>query len=612
MWNPTKREVIYLFLIFIAAYIIRGIPSWFNWAWGNDFGIYYGLSQSLVDDPQLFRPYTGWGQTYHYFPMLYIIIAGLHGLTGIDVDILLRVVSPIIGSFSVVIFYFVVKSFRAGEYIPILAGLLLALNPFHAYQTAHAAPLTIGHLFLVLSLLFFLKKDEKPWATHALYLSTILLIMSHHLTTFIYIIIIIGIIFFRGINSEKRPKNFWTDFIYIIFLTVLTFAYWALIATPVFYSFMSGGLYLSPYLLVAIFYILLGLMAVILHLKYKKTYNYKPRLFSKKTEAILIVLVFISLVGIVLLFSFSDLGTGFSFLPTALGLLLPTIFIYSIIIVAINRVDFEPYGPEVKGIFYSCFAVFIFSLFTWNSVLLPFRFLEYLAYPFCILSALGLVAICELKDKITWPEVKPRVKGLIVTFIVVMLVSGGTTYAVQEATSGFVEDISLQVKESIVYLENNAPMNVTVASDHRLSNMLWQRGFNTTYDYAYNLWFSTQWNTTECLNELNGHGTSGYYYGPIDFVVIDSVMVRSGVQSNINETPRVINGTYYEKFNHQPFDLVFEAGSKEKYVSTNQQQMNKDVYPYSSSLSYPLPDALNWCRVYKVNWTYINENVEIK
>ena len=85
-------------------------------------------------------------------------------------------------------------------------------------------------------------------------------------------------------------------------------------------------------------------------------------------------------------------------------------------------------------------------------------------------------------------------------------------------------------------------------------------------------------------------------------------MVRSGVQSNINETPRVINGTYYEKFNHQPFELVFEASSKEKYELTNQQQKDQDLYPYTASLTQPLPDALNWCRVYKVNWTFINEN----
>ncbi len=607
MWKPAKREVEYLLLIFVVAYMIRGIPSWFNWGWGNDFGIYYGLSQALVEDPQLFRPYTGWGQTYHYFPMLYIIIAGLHIITGVDIDILLRVVSPIIGSLSVVVFYYVVKRLMAGEYIPLLAGLLLALNPFHAYQSAHAAPLTIGHLFLMLSLLFFLRKDSKPWVTHALYISTIMLIMSHHLTTFVYIVIIIGITFFRGFNTNKRPKNFKTDIIYVVFLTAITFAYWALIATPVFNSFMEGGLYLSPIVLVGIFYLLLGLMVAFLELKYRRGYNYKPRLFSPRTEVILVVTVILVLIVIAALFSLSDLGTGFTFLTVGLVLLVPTLIIYSIAIVGANRVDFAVYGSEVKGMFYPVLGVFIFSVFSWNSVLLPFRFLEYIAYPICILSAIGFFALIELKDGMEWREIALKTKAMIAVFIAVMLVSGATTYAVQRTTSQFEESLSTQVNDAIIWLEDNAPANTTVASDHRISNVLWQRGFNATYDYAYNLWFEPRWNDTACLNELLGHGI-GQEYGRVGYIVIDSVMVRDGVQSNINETPRVINGTVYEKFNHEPFELMYETVSIERYPGTSWLAENgqDEIYPYTVSLSTPLPNALNWCRVYRVNWTYIS------
>ena len=620
MWRPArlaKREMFYIALIFITAYILRGIPSWFNWGWGNDFGIYYGLSQSLVDDPQLFKPYSGWGQTYHYFPILYIIMAGLHWLTGIELDVLLRVVSPIIGSFSVVLFYFLVKRLRAGEYVPLLAGLLLALNPFHAYQTAHAAPLTVGHLFMVISLLLFLLKDDsdKPWAMHFLYIASILLIMSHHLTTFVYILMVIGIILFRGLNSESRPENFVSDIVYIISLSAITFGYWAFIATPVFYSFMGGGLYLSPFVIVALFYLLLGLMVVVLELKYRRKFRYKPKLFSPKTELILIVIVIFILILIIGLFSFTDFGTGFTFLSIGLVLLFPTLVIYSLAIIGLNRVDFAPYGPEVKGIFYPLFGVFIFSVFTWNSVLLPFRFLEYIAYPICILVSLGFIALLnlELQGTIQWKSITSKSKSIIAAFIAIILISGASTYAVQRTTSGFEESISAQVNEGIIWLEENTPRNATVASDHRIGNVLWQRGFNTTYDYAYDLWFSTSWNSTGCLAELRGHGTQGVEFGPIGYIIIDSVMVRDGVQSNINETPRVINGTYYEKFNHQPFELVFEAGSLEKYQSSSwlngvSGPETGDIYPYTGKLSTPLPEALNWCRVYKVNWTYIEAN----
>ena len=606
MWKPSKNDVLYCIIIFIAAYITRGIPSWFNWGWGNDFGIYYGLTQGLVDDPQLFRPYTGWGQTYHYFPMLFIIIGGLHYITGIEVDILLRVVSPVLGALSVVLFYFIVKHFKASEYIPLFAGLLLALNPFHAYQTAHAAPLTIGHLFLALSILLFLKKDEKPWVTHALYISTILLIMSHHMTTFIYIIIVIGVTFFRRFNSKERSGTFTTDIIYIIFLTALTFAYWAFIATPVFYSFMQGGLFLSPFLIVIMFYLLLFLIVVILEIKDRIGFTYRPRLFSRRTERALFIAVLLISIVLVMIFTVTDFGTGFTFLPISVILIIPTLVLYSIGVIALNRIDFAKYGPEVKGIFYPILGIFIFSIFTWNTVLLPFRFIEYLSYPICILSAIGLFAIIDAKDKIQLSKASPKIKGAIVVFIGIMIVSGATTYAVQRTTSRFEESISAQVKEALDYLEETAPGNSTIASDHRISTVVWQRGFNATYDHAYNLWFATRWNSTECLNELKGHGI-GLEYGRVDYIVIDSVMVRDGVQSNINETPRIITGSAYEKFNQPPFELVFEARSDEPDPGLVWDDISGagEKYPYTDTLSKPLPDALNWCRVYSVNWTYI-------
>jgi hypothetical protein len=539
-------------------------------------------------------------------------------LTGIEVDILLRVVSPILGSLSVVLFYFVVKRFHVGEYTAFLTAMLLALNPFHAYQTAHAAPLTVGHLFLMLSLALFLRKDDKPWATHALYLSSILLIMSHHLTTFIYILIIIGIFFFRGVNAKKRPKNLWTDLIYIITLTIMTFAYWMFIATPVFYSFMKGGLYLSPYMLVGIFYLLLGALVILLELKYRYGLEYKPRLFSKGTELSLVMIVIAITLGIAGVFTITDFGTGFTFLSVGIILLIPTLIIYSIAIVGANRIDFEQYGPEVKGIFYPILGIFLFSLITWNNVLLPYRFLEYLAYPICILSALGIIALGEIKSKTTWSQLTSRVKTFLVIILAIMVISGSTTYAVQRTTSRFEESISSQVNDAIIYLESTAPNNVTIASDHRISNVLWQRGFNTTYDYAYNLWFSETWNDTNCLNELNGHGTEGREFGRIEYVVIDSVMTRDGVQSNINETPRVINATGYEKFNHEPFNLVYESVSEEKYQSSSwlgdsngESTDPSDIYPYLGGLTKPLPDALNWCRIYSVNWSYINDQINI-
>ncbi len=603
MLKAGKRELCCLLVIFATAYMIRGVPSWFNWGWGNDFGIYYGLSQALVENPQLFRPYTGWGQTYNYFPMLYIIMVGLHALTGIEIPVLLRLVSPIIGSLSVVFFYFVAKEMGMRTPLPFLIAMLLAVNPFHAYQTAHAAPLTIGHFFLALTLYLFLRKDRSTWATHALYLSTILLIMSHHLSTFVFIVGMVGIVFFRGLESRERPPRQWTDVIYIVFLSAITFGYWALIATPVFKGFIPQGLYFSPYVIVLLFYAGIGCMLAGLELKYRSNHEYRPKIFGPGMERTLGALVFLLFAVAVGLMSLVDVGTGFVFLPVALPLLMPALILLALAVTGLNRVDREDYGPGVKGLFYPFLLVFVFSLVTWNPVLLPFRFLEYLAYPLSILSGLGIgYLVKEIGPD--WMKLAAVKRYAVFGLAALIVLSGATTYAVQRSTSRYEESISSQVDLALDYLVRTATGNSTVASDHRICNSLWQRQaeFNLTYDGAYHIWSAIGWDNQSCLRELGGSGYDGSSYGTVDYLVIDSVMVRNGIQSNINRTPMGINATSYEKFNRPPFDLVFESTSREKLEGS---PWGGEGGTVDEGLTVPLPDALNWCRVYRVNWTYI-------
>jgi hypothetical protein len=79
------RERSVLLIVFIAATAIRSIPGWMHAAWGNDFGIYYGITKDFAENPELFRPYTGGGASYNYFPVLYVIVAFLHWLTGLSI-----------------------------------------------------------------------------------------------------------------------------------------------------------------------------------------------------------------------------------------------------------------------------------------------------------------------------------------------------------------------------------------------------------------------------------------------------------------------------------------------------------------------------------------------
>jgi len=210
MTIPKPREIIknwffWLIVITVTAIILRSLPAWTNAAWGCDFGIYYGLTNSLVDNQELFNPYYGWGGSYQYFPVLYAITGAAHWITGIDILTIMPKIAPIFGGLSVMLFYFVVYELLGDRKKALLSSLFFAVMPFHVYQTSHASPLTIGHFFMMLSIYFFIKFRQDARFITPLFISTILLIMSHHLTTYFYLVSLIFIVF-----VENASKKEWT------------------------------------------------------------------------------------------------------------------------------------------------------------------------------------------------------------------------------------------------------------------------------------------------------------------------------------------------------------------------------------------------------------------
>jgi len=64
----------------IAGIAIRLAPNLLYYAWGNDYGIYYYLSQAFLSGKALvYPPNSPWGTDgYQYFPMTYWIVDFTH------------------------------------------------------------------------------------------------------------------------------------------------------------------------------------------------------------------------------------------------------------------------------------------------------------------------------------------------------------------------------------------------------------------------------------------------------------------------------------------------------------------------------------------------------
>lgn len=579
--NWTREKSI-LLLVFIAATVIRSIPGWMNAAWGNDFGIYYGITKDFSENPQLFRPYSGWGTSYNYFPVLYVIVAFLHFLTGLEIVWLLPRITPIFGGFSVLIFYFAAKEIVIDNRLALISTAFLAVNPFHIYQTSHAAPMTIGHFFMILCLYLFLRRKKTNISIGALYMCSILLVASHHLTTFFYLITITFIIFYKNVTSKSWSKDLKDDIFYIISISTFTFMYWMLIATTVYRGFVFSDILFPSWVVFGFFYVGLAVLFLFVMVRRKFTlFADSPKRLKLSIFQSLIISI---LAGsfFVLLFSFLSIpNTGFRFHEKAIIFLLPQIIavgfgVYGVFVIRNGREK-----NHVLGWLYPLFISLILTTLTWHKTLFPFRHLEYIAYPLSILSGIGayrywlLLKKEESEDSSKLIQKKHLTsRGFANMVILILILNLVSAYSVQSTTSRYEESISDEVFDVVYWMKGNVSgYNFTVASDHRISQILWAEGYNATSEAAYKIWFSENW--TDCLDELM---TANETKPQIRYVLIDDVMHNQGVQSNINETPQPLSLKSHEKFQSPPFSLVFRSESE---------------------------GGTSWAELYEVDWEYI-------
>jgi len=610
----VKNWKFWLILISAIAIIIRSLPAWLYAAWGCDFGIYLQIANKVVEDVEFFPVYTGWGSSYNEFPVLYAITAFAHWITGIKVVVLMPKLIPIFGGLSVTIFYFLVDELFKNKKIALVSALFLAVLYFHPYQTSHASPLTMGHFFMIFSLYLFVKFRKKDIYAIPLMISTLLLIMSHHLTTYFYLITLIGIMFFENFYQKEWTKTIKKDFIYILIASCLTFGYWALVAKTVFNSFMKfgfsiGNIRLGPPFVLSLFYLALFLLLAIIHIIRKFDIISEKKWFKSKHCLIVFIISLIVFFGIVLNFIFIKLPwTNFRLSFESAVRAFSFLIILALAVAGFRYTRFIKNGFFVRGWLFALFASLIYGLATYSRIMLPDRHFEYLMYPIAILAVIGLGGIFSdpfykgliskifkkkevevIYDKTKF-KIPQRLRQIHVILIALLVLSSGVSvYSSFEALKQASEVITQEDLDLIEYIGTKLDKNTTViSSDHRLERLAEAEGFNSTEDRGYDLW--TSGNITEVIyHELNGTYDK---FGRATHIIIDDVMKfdvvhmgpkKEGLQM-INETSTIA----YDKFSEQPFILLYRNESL---------NINKER-----------DEPVHWAELYAINWTYIEVN----
>jgi len=575
----------WLVLITFIGILVRMLPSLFNAAWGVDFGIYYGLTNSFIDSKVFINTYNGWGDTYQYFPVLYTITGIAHWITGIETVSLISKIAPIFGGLTVPILYFITNEIVKNKKVALLSAALLSVATFHVYQTSHAAPMTIGHFFMMISILFLIKALSQKRFLIPLCVSTTLLIFSHHFSMYFYLITVTFIIYANIFNKERKDKNNTIAFFYLIGASSAAFFYWAFVATPVFYRLMPNKMFLHPFYLIGIFYLSLcvGFLGLT-YLRNRKTYQEIHKKKPSKVHYKNIVTYLILLISASILAAFYGIpGMTIKLTPLAVLFSVPMLLLISFSFVGLKLLKNQENGIIIVGWVFGILLSFSYSLV--NPNFFPDRHLEYLIVPLCIGAAVTTNImynethasnIKHFMQPFLPPSIPHHKKRVaIISVISIMCVANMmAAYASVEVLHIMDERVTDPCINSIEWMKGNLTSAV-VASDHRLSNIVWASGFNITFSDTNTTW--TGENFSSCINEINRLN--------ISYIVIDDIMKENVVFIG-NGISFYMTNESYDKFSEDPFELLYRNAT---YTVDGEETHWVEIYQYNKAalLNFP-------------------------
>ncbi|MEM0157715.1 MAG: hypothetical protein QXN26_06630, partial [Thermoplasmataceae archaeon] len=626
-----RKTIAAISVIGIAAIFIRILPSLRAFAIGNDFGIYYTILQEFVKSGKIMDTFPSpWGGAgYGDFPVMYWIIIAFWKATGISYTLLLVKIPPIFGGLASIIIFFIAYKITRNSTISLLAALFDAFNPIIVFQTSISSILVFGHFFGLLTILFFLYYIDDWRYYPAALISSFLLVMSHPLSTYMYVLAVVGIALIGlFLNPRLRNRLHYAAFLYPF--SAFIFAYWYMFF-PNFSGFLSGGLlHLPAGIIIAGFFVIITfviflpthlLRPYIDRIELSRHRMYQPLIYAS-------LLIYFAAIGISVPLLYVLLPT---FSVRDIITILPLMMDGGLAIIGLNMVSGRA-KYVTTGWLVLMFISFIYSLLTWNMILYPGRYFEYLFEPLSILEAIGIYGILQSARSSYASDFRFRkrrgfvqtirileareasLKGYLVRqlkrvrlqlkamrinnvrsfaviglLVVVLASSAATPYQVQNVvTPSGNQSINIPDHNAAIWLDHNASRNYSVATDHILGLLLNGYNLSSSFESIYYLWNSTGVNAT-VLHELMGNSySSSYNYTSVGYILIDNYMFKNGVWGYDGLTdpyihPVPMDNASFLKFFNRPFQPVY--------------------------FNYTSPSS--WAIVFQVNWSAIDSTFNL-
>ena len=568
-----------LVLVFVA------LEPFLSYAvFGSDTGEYYRLTADLVASGSIPHgaAYAGWGSAYPDFPGIYLVAAGGAGALGTDPLSALTILIPLIAVLSVFPLFLMFRRLYPHDTVALLAAAVASLVMPRMFSIAHPAPLALGDFLCVGALWMLLESRRDVRWFLPLSLTAGALVVTHHLSSYFFAVSALGGVLLLelwrpGLWSRRFPTR---ELGFVAAFLTATFVFW-FYGTTTFTSKVLNfafGAHVAFALFEGVGLAAVVVAAVLIRWRRGRPRSDRPwvRLPTDRSvlrDATALCVVIFGAIFVVVLVPVP--GTSQVTTPSAILWFSPVLVLGMACAGSRRMLSPSRLGPFALAwtgaLGLSAGAMILLSLIApifpsspaggISSTLSPYRHVEYLFIPIALLVAVGLARfVTRAGDRAGRRAFVAACLGVVV----ILAANAAIVYPPQNDFEGFEEGLTHGDAALWIWVGIAIPAGWTVATDHRLSSLIFGIDGNPA------TWFTTPALFTgsspaQAVAELRSSGTP-YTDRPIDLVAVDSVMY-SGVALDPSKPAMPLSaaaiGWFFES---APFVPVYENGQNVVYL----------------------------------------------
>jgi hypothetical protein len=556
---------------------------------GSDTGEYYRLTADLLSSGTLPHgaAYAGWGTGYPDFPGIYLLAGAGAGALGIDAFSALTVIIPVVAVLSVFPLFLLFRRIYPNDTVALLGAAFASVAMPRLFSIAHPAPLALGDFLCVAALWLLVESRHDARWYLPLSLTAGALVVTHHLSSYFFAVSALGGILLLelwrpGLWSRRFPTR---ELVFLAGFLTATFAFWFYGTTSFVGKVLLPSLGSGVYVGFAAFEAL-GLLAVVataLLVRWRRgrrrsarTWVRLPTDRSLVRDALALAVVIFGAISVVIFVPVP--GTGQTTSPAAILWFAPILGLG--ILCAGSRRVLTPsrLGPFVltwtgalgasAGALIAVSAVggalHLQDATSLAATLSPSRHVEYILIPVGLLVAVGAARlVARARDR----GGRRAFVAAMVGVVVLLGANAAIVYPPQSDFGGFEEGLTHGDAALWLWVGIAAPPSWAVASDHRLSSMIFGFDGNPATWVTTPALFTgnaSAWPTA--VSELrNGQVPTTSREHPIDLVAVDSVMY-TGVALDPSQPAPSLSGAAIDWFGGLPFVLLYENGQNVVYL----------------------------------------------